>query len=63
MRSVGNIKVTKIFNGTLDRDKAYPNNLENNILKNDKLLNIALSESLKWGKDFLIPLDIKIMSF
>lgn len=56
---IGTIKIEEIKKLNLDRNIKY--NDQENILKNEKILNIALKRSLEWGKKYMDPLDSKLM--
>lgn len=57
---VGTVVVEEIKNPVLDRNAKFK--AQKDILKNYKVLNLALKRSLEWGKEFNMPLDNKLMS-
>lgn len=59
VRTVGEMKIIEIINGSLDRNKIFED--REDILSDAKSLNIALKLSLEWGKEHSKPLENKIM--
>ena len=57
---VGTMVVEEIKNPILDRNAKFE--IQEDILKNYKVLNLALKRSLEWGKKFEMPLDNKVMN-
>ena len=59
-RRVGEMKITEIHNPVLNRNRVFAN--KPNILSDYEVLNKALNLSLEWGKEYLKPLNNKIMN-
>lgn len=57
---VGTMVVEEIKNPILDRNAKFET--QEDILKNYKVLNLALKRSLEWGKKLEMPLDNKLMN-
>lgn len=58
-RIVGVMKITKVNNSILDRNLVFKDKL--NILTDKNVLNKALSLSLEWGKEWLKPIQNRLM--
>lgn len=57
---VGTMVVEEIKNPILDRNAEFED--QEDILENDKVLNLALKRSLEWGPKFEAALDNKLMN-